>query len=106
VRSISVCAYDLPCYGREERDVIEDLMRVIPDAFPPTNVQEEKGLIHKRRAWTCVNGHAVSAKEDTCGICTADRRGFEHGFMTPESAVTELARKLAVLDRQFAQRTD
>jgi hypothetical protein len=101
VRSISAVEGDLPYYRASDRARIAALADVVPNAFPDADVHEEKGLIHKRRAWTCVNGHAVSAKEDCCSVCTADRRGFEHGFMTPEEATRELLRKLELLDQHF-----
>lgn len=101
-RSISAVAADLPYYHADDRERIVQLKDVIPGAFPIADVYEEQGLIHKRRAWECINGHAVSAKDDCCPACTADRRGIEHGFLTPEDATLELARKLAVLDEQFS----
>jgi uncharacterized protein YbjQ (UPF0145 family) len=100
-RSISAVAFDLPYYVAGDCERMESLLEVIPDAFPETDVHEEKGLIHKRRAWVCVNGHAVSAKDDCCSVCTADRRGFEHGFLTPEAATAELSQKLAILREQL-----
>lgn len=100
-RSISAVASDLPYYVERDCDRIAALLAVIPDAFPETDVHEEKGFIHKRRAWVCANGHAVSAKDDCCSACTADRRGFESGFLTPEAASAELGQKLAILREQF-----
>ncbi len=100
-RSISAVAYDLPFYRSDDRGRIAKLQAAIPGAFPDADVHEEKGLIHKRRAWTCVNGHAVSVKDDCCSICTADRRGFESGFLTPDEATNELGRKLELLNEQF-----
>jgi uncharacterized protein YbjQ (UPF0145 family) len=100
-RSLSAVQGDLPYYRATDRARITALADMVPTSFAPADVHEEKGLIHKRRAWTCVNGHAVSAKEDYCGSCTADRRGFEHGFLTPEEATQELLRKLELLDQHF-----
>lgn len=100
-RSISAVASDMPYYVARDSARLEALLAVIPDAFPETDVHEEKGLIHKRRAWVCVNGHAASAKDDCCSACTADRRGFESGFLTPEAAVKELQQKIAILKEQF-----
>ena len=100
-RSISAVECDLPYYHATDRARIAALAAVLPTAFHDADVHEEKGLIHKRRAWTCANGHAVSAKEDCCSICTADRRGFESGFLTPEEAMRELERKMELLEQHF-----
>ncbi len=100
-RCLSATTSDLPFYRLEDGGRIAALLDVIPGAFPDADVEEKKGLIHKKRAWTCANGHAVSAKDDCCGLCTADRRGFETGFCTPEDAVSELQRKLELMREQF-----
>jgi uncharacterized protein YbjQ (UPF0145 family) len=101
-RSISAVECDMAYYHADDRARISALLNALSNAFHEAELHEEKGVIHKRRVWTCANGHVVNAKDDCCSVCTADRRGFEHGFLSPEQAAEELRRKLSLLHEHFA----
>lgn len=71
----------------------------IPDTTAP--VQEVKRLIGKRAAWTCLQGHANSEGEPSCGSCGLDRAGFLQGDVTPTLATQTLTRLRDALSREL-----
>lgn len=99
-RVVSAVRADKPSYSSTDRTELLELAALIEESYPIAATITSRGMIGSKSQWICLCEKTVPESNDRCS-CGRDRRGFEAGYLHPETAAKMLRSRARAVGQLF-----